>query len=149
MKTMKFGEQTEGIEYPVRKGVYAVIFNEQKDKLDIVQLTRGPVFLPGGGLEENESPEECLKREMLEETGHEVVVGPYIGHAQQVYRSSQNGPAINDGSFYLAAIGDKVQEPIEEDHHLKWLPVREAKERLFHEHHRWAVQEGLKSSGSK
>nr|WP_316047152.1 hypothetical protein [Planococcus glaciei] len=86
---------------------------------------------------------------MLEETGHEVVVGPYIGNAQQVYRSSRNGPAINDGSFYLAAIGDKVQEPIEEDHHLKWLPVREAKERLFHEHHRWAVQEGLKSSGSK
>ncbi|QDY45230.1 hypothetical protein FK545_06195 [Planococcus glaciei] len=44
MKTMKFGEQTEGIEYPVRKGVYAVIFNEQKDKLAIVQLTRGPSF---------------------------------------------------------------------------------------------------------
>jgi len=30
--------------------------------------------IPGGGLEEGESEEECVRREMLEETGLEVVV---------------------------------------------------------------------------
>lgn len=144
MKIIKFGEQADGIDYSIRKGVYAVIFNEQRNELATVQLTRGPFFLPGGGLEENESPEECLAREMLEETGHELIVGPYIGHAQQVYQSSQNGPAINDGYFYLAKIGGKIQEPVEEDHHLTWIPVSEAAQHLFHEHHLWAVQEGLK-----
>jgi 8-oxo-dGTP diphosphatase len=145
MKTIIFGDKEESIDYRVRKGIYAVIFNEQQDKLATVQLTRGPIFLPGGGLEENERPEECLRREMLEETGHELLVGPYIGNVQQVYESSQNGPVVNDGHFYLAKIGEKVQEPIEEDHHLKWIPVNDAEKRLFHAHHIWAVQEGLKA----
>ncbi|MGK7377034.1 NUDIX hydrolase [Planococcus sp. 1R117A] len=140
-----FGEKIEGIDYQLRKGVYAIIFSPQKNQVATVQLTRGSYFLPGGGLEDNESPEECLKREMLEETGYGLVIGPYIGNAQQLYYSSRTNIAmLNDGYFYLAEIGDKVQEPIEEDHLLKWIPVSEADKLLFHEHHIWAVKEGLK-----
>lgn len=42
----------------------------------------GALQFPGGHLEENETLEECLKREMLEETGivltDEVVTGPFL-----------------------------------------------------------------------
>lgn len=41
-----------------------------KDKVLSVQNSRGHYFLPGGGIENEESYQECLEREMLEETGY-------------------------------------------------------------------------------
>ncbi len=42
----------------------------------------GTLQFPGGHLEENETLEECLKREILEETGieltNEVINGPFL-----------------------------------------------------------------------
>jgi 8-oxo-dGTP diphosphatase len=39
---------------------------------------RGRWFLPGGGIQHGESPTESLRREMDEETGLAVVVGPLL-----------------------------------------------------------------------
>lgn len=40
---------------------------------------------PGGTVEQNESPEACLKREMKEEFGIEVTIGEYIGESIYPY----------------------------------------------------------------
>lgn len=40
---------------------------------------------PGGKIEENEMPEDCLKREMMEEFGIEVAIGDYIGSSLYHY----------------------------------------------------------------
>jgi 8-oxo-dGTP diphosphatase len=50
---------------------------------------------------------------------------------------------LSYGYFYLAQLLNKVQEPIEDDHYLKWISVENIEELLFHEHHVWAVKEGL------
>ncbi|MES1042803.1 NUDIX hydrolase [Peribacillus simplex] len=65
-----FGEKIGGLDYQIKKGVYAIIFNSAKDKVLAVQNSRGHHFLPGGGIENEESYQECLEREMLEETGY-------------------------------------------------------------------------------
>jgi 8-oxo-dGTP diphosphatase len=49
---------------------------------------------PGGKIETDETPEECLKREMLEEFGIEVSVGQYFGESIYHY---------NHGSIKLLA----------------------------------------------
>jgi len=64
--TRVFGEKIDRTDYETRKGVYAVIFNSKKDKVMIVQNGRGHHFLPGGGIETDESHFKCLEREMLE-----------------------------------------------------------------------------------
>ncbi|TWT13270.1 NUDIX hydrolase [Planomicrobium sp. CPCC 101079] len=145
---MKFGKPLDGVDYQLRKGVYAVIFNAAKDKVATVKTPNERYFLPGGGIEEQELPEESLKRELLEETGHAIAIGPFIGTAMRFFHSRKNGPMLNDGYFYLATLEEKVQEPTEADHALTWVPVSQVQRLLVHEHHHWAVTEGLKAKYS-
>ncbi|MBA2870602.1 8-oxo-dGTP diphosphatase [Anoxybacillus calidus] len=139
-----FGEKIDNLNYKIRKGVYAVIFNSTNDKVLTVQTSNGHYFLPGGGIEHNELHAECLKRERLEETGYEVVIGPFIGQAMRYFFSTKNEPLLSDGYFYLAKLLNKVQEPLEYNHYSKWIRVEHIEELLFHEHQVWAVKEGLK-----
>lgn len=52
-------------------GVYGTII--ENDKILLIRKSRGAytgkLDLPGGGIEHGETPEECLKREIEEETG--------------------------------------------------------------------------------
>lgn len=139
-----FGEKVHGHDYQLRQGVYAVIFNNTKDKVLTVQNSRGHFFLPGGGIEKDESYHECLEREMLEETGYKITQGLFIGNAKRFFQSTKSEPLINEGYFYLAELLEKIQEPIEEDHFIKWIDLDSVQSLLVHEHHYWAVYEGLK-----
>ncbi|GAA5416969.1 hypothetical protein Pryu01_02008 [Paraliobacillus ryukyuensis] len=85
-----FGNKKKNVDYSVRKGAYAIIFNDSKDKVLAVQTLNGNHFLPGGGIENNESDKECLKREMLEETGYQVAIGSFIGNAMCYFQSTKN-----------------------------------------------------------
>jgi len=55
-----------------RKAVRAIILNDNKMLMIFVEKTKEYKF-PGGGIEKNESIEEALEREVLEETGYSVI----------------------------------------------------------------------------
>lgn len=61
-------------------GVFATIFNEQ-DEVLCVQRNYAPYgwTTPGGRLEDGESPEMAVVREVLEETGYHVCVDRLVG----------------------------------------------------------------------
>ncbi|WP_248929181.1 bifunctional GNAT family N-acetyltransferase/NUDIX hydrolase [Paenibacillus hamazuiensis] len=135
-----FGQKSDGLDYARRKGCYAVIFDEDKQQVAAVLTAAGHYFLPGGGLEDGETDHECLRREVLEETGYAIHIGSLIGEAERYFLSSRNEPLIGDGKFYTAQFAEKVQDPAEDDHSLQWIRVEEADNLLFHEHHSWAVR---------
>lgn len=142
-----FGKIEEGLDYQTRQSVYAVIFNEEKNKILTVHTSQDAHFLPGGGREDNESFHDCLMRELKEETGYSILIEDFIGHAQQYFISRKNEPLRGDGYFYLAQVQEKREEPIEEDHFLSWIAINMAQELLFHEYQHWAVKEGLRKLG--
>ena len=57
---------------PCRVGAYGIIIND--NKIALVKTSHGNYFLPGGKIEENETPEECIKREFIEEVGLDIEV---------------------------------------------------------------------------
>ena len=139
-----FGKAEKGLDYQMRQGTYAVIFNKDQSTVLTVHNSRGAYFLPGGGIENNEDFHSCLKRELLEETGYSIAIGDFIGHAQQYFLSSKNEPLLGDSYFYLAELQGKKQKPVEEDHFLSWMDIDKLESILFHEHQRWAVREALR-----
>lgn len=55
---------------PYRQGVYAFVLNQNKDAILMVLKKNSGVWdCPGGGIDENETPEQAVKRELLEELG--------------------------------------------------------------------------------
>jgi 8-oxo-dGTP diphosphatase len=142
-----FGNKDENLQYKTRIGVYSIIFNKKRDQILVIRTTRGGYFLPGGGLEEKENHEECLQREMLEETGFQVVMGEYLGQAQKYHLAMGKNPTLNDAHFYLATLGKKEQEPVEKDEEPIWVNISEIENLLFHEHQVWGVKQALAKLG--
>lgn len=64
-----FGDKVEGAHYQTRYGVYAVIPNQEKTKIILVQAPNGAWFLPGGEIEAGEDHYSALERELIEELG--------------------------------------------------------------------------------
>jgi 8-oxo-dGTP diphosphatase len=56
-----------------KQAVFGVVFNEERSKVLLIKRRDIPVWVfPGGGLDFGETPEEGVRREVLEETGFEV-----------------------------------------------------------------------------
>ncbi|MCO7175448.1 NUDIX domain-containing protein [Sporolactobacillus kofuensis] len=141
-----FGTGMSNVDYFVRKGAYAVIFSEEDpEKVALIRAHGNQYFLPGGGIESGETDEQCLRRELLEETGHLIDTIQYLGHAQRYFLSTLPvvQPMINDGYFYTARFGPKIQTPVEPDNFLEWVDVQQSADLMFHEHQAWAIQKAL------
>ncbi len=60
----------------------------------------GYFYLPGGHIEEKESAEEALKREILEETGHALVPGAFLGVIENIF-DAPNGCHCHEYNFFF------------------------------------------------
>lgn len=105
-----------------RTAARAIIIRE--GKILLVRSVRGTYGLPGGGMEEGESREDALVREVVEETGYtNCHVGNQIGivNEKRKDRFEKNTYFQMDSHYYLCRLLDdsKVsQQP--EDH--EWEP---------------------------
>ena len=89
------GEKTTNMENPkLRLGARGIVIRKD-GKIAIFNKSNKKEFkLPGGGLEENETPEEAFLREVLEETGCKVEIIANMGTTEE-YKSVNNFKQIS------------------------------------------------------
>lgn len=114
----------------------------QNEKILLIKRAKEPFkgwwAIPGGRLEDDETAEECLRREVKEETGIDIEQEKLIG----IYSDPKRDPRGIVGAAYLCRIiggnlaaGDDAGE-------VKWWPISELPELAFD--HKKIVEDALK-----
>jgi 8-oxo-dGTP diphosphatase len=108
-----------------------VLRGNSKPRIAIVRLRREKSWvLPKGKLNPGEHPRVAAKREVLEETGHDVSVHEFLG--------SMSYPV--DGKikivqfWHMRAVGLPVSELTDDVKAVKWLPLKQAIDALSRPH---------------
>src|SRR5579863_7467449 len=124
MSTMEppreFGELLCGAEYILRPGGYAVI-RRTSGEIAVVTTPKG-CFLPGGGQNPKEPPEQAAIREAYEECGLRIQIGALIGIADELVWSADESTHFRKRcTFYLAEVVASDGDDGENDHVLSWM----------------------------
>jgi 8-oxo-dGTP diphosphatase len=147
MAVPTFGSKLDDGTYNVRKGAYAVVFEDGTRARTGLIRVKHHYFLPGGGIKNDETAEQCLQRKILEETGFSIKNVSYIGHAQQYLITRKGQPLINNGYFYTADLVKQVQQPTGTDHFFEWVDRRSRFESLMlREQQIWVIRQAIKNN---
>ncbi|WDW10697.1 (deoxy)nucleoside triphosphate pyrophosphohydrolase [Priestia aryabhattai] len=105
------------------KKVTAAIIKDKNRLLIARRHSKDPLGgkweFPGGKMEPGETPQECLVREIQEELGVEVKIGPF--YDDNVYSSQDHDIHL---LFYWAEVINGEVIPVVHDD-LKWIPIDE------------------------
>lgn len=141
METPSFGEKSEKLVYKKRLGAYIIISRNNNSEIVLIQAPNGAYFLPGGEIEKGETKEEAIDREMIEELGIEVVIGSYLGQADEYFHSRHRSTDYyNPGYFFVADAWKQICEPLEKTNGIEWVSVEEGISLLKRGSHKWAVK---------
>lgn len=112
-----------------RTAARAILFDAE-NKIALLHVRKQEYYeLPGGGLDGDETVEQGLERELLEETGCHSKITAEVGEIEEF----RNEEKIHQRSFvYLAkVVGEKgetslMDDELEEDFQLEWADLSDA-----------------------
>ena len=112
---------------PVLAAGGIVLRREQPPLVAVVRLRkRDEWVLPKGKLDDGETPRAAARREVLEETGHNVTVHEFLGTL--VYESGGRSKVVH--YWRMEAGGEQMHELMNDVRAVDWLPLDAAVARL-------------------
>lgn len=118
--------------------VAAIVFNPDRDKLLLVKRRDVPIWvLPGGGIDESETPADAAIREVLEETGVKAQVSRHIALYTPVSTLAKTTYV-----YECRSVGGTLQTS-EETREVAFFPLDQLPKPFFFIHYDW-LEDALK-----
>ncbi len=120
-------------------GAFTIIFNTNQEVLLCFRNDKMKWNLPGGQVEQNESPWEAAIRETKEEIGVDIKIDKFIG----IYSKSD----INDlGLYFIATIDKGIPQISDEAEEIKYFYINDLPKDIILQH-MMAIKDYLASNG--
>lgn len=132
-----FGRKIMEHKYTDREGAYLICV--ENNAVAVVKTPKG-FFLPGGGIDCGESHIECIERELLEETGFLCEIDKYICSAEEYLYHEKFRYFHPIQNYYCGKLTEQIVQPVETDHQLEWLPVRDIESKMYLKSQGWAIK---------
>lgn len=127
MKKIILGVKKANIKYDFRETCFGIVYKNDKF---YVTKKNGEISLIGGGVEPNETHEETLKREFIEESGLTITnIKEFI--TIDCYWITRNNDDMNSlANFYIVEVSDHIIDATEKESKLVILEKTELKDKL-------------------
>ena len=135
---IEFGIPLRDRTYVLRPGAYGVLA-DSLSRILVIEASVGTFYLPGGGIESNETAEQAVVREIMEETGLEVSCGrQFAAAAQFVHCLDEPNGYKKTCSFFLV---EQVYDPnqTQGEYRTHWLDLEQAQGAVLEDAHKWAI----------
>lgn len=116
----------------MKNAVIGIIFSSDKKNILIIERKDLPIWvLPGGGIDENETPEKAVIREILEETGLHVTIIRKIGEYSPIN-------CLTAFTYVFECKQEKGELSIgEETKNIAFFPIDHFPKNFFFLHQNW------------
>ena len=137
-----YGENYFGYFNKTRTCCRGIIINEGKILLSYETKT-DQYMIPGGGLEEKESIEECVVRELSEETGYLVEPTKYVLRIEEHYEDEK----YIDEYFLCKIVGTSIRKLTRRENEVgmepRWVEIKKAIS-IFSKHQDYASEDEMR-----
>ena len=136
MKKFVIGKPFE-TEFGFRETCFGIC--EREGKLLLTQKGN-EISLVGGGMEDTETPEVCLKREFAEEVGYAISAIRELCDVDCYWLAAGSYPMRSLAHFYLVEVEESLFDPTEEGHQAIWIDKEHVKDLCPLPYHRKAIE---------
>lgn len=137
MKKVQIGIKDENIKYDFRETCFGIYV---KDKKIYLTQKNGEVSLIGGGKENDETFQECLCREFLEESGCKVKTIKDFCSIDCLWFTKNKKHMESLAHIFLVDIEDDINSPLEKESELVLIDINDALDYLELPYQRKALE---------
>ena len=137
MKKIVLGEKKENTKYDFRETCFGIAHKNNKFYLTEKD---GELSLIGGGVEENESHLETLKREFIEESGLTITECSNFVTIDCFWYTKDKENMESLANFYIVKVDDKIIEPTEKNSKLVKVSSKDLIDKLSLPYQKKAIE---------
>ncbi len=127
MKKIVIGEKIPDRKYDFRETCFGIC--ERNGKMLLV-IKKGQHSFIGGGIEDGETKEECLKREFIEESGYKITSIKELITVDCFWLAAGQWPLESLVNFFVVEVAEEHGDPLEEGHTVVEVELDKVKDLL-------------------